>query len=278
MLAQEGRKFVPPNEGAQELREWIRLNPTHVNRRAANRLAELCAYSAEAPEWAEFVRISTPVVALAARRVGEVWGDKSTITVNEIVQEVFLKLCEDERRVLREFESRGDDSFFWLLRVITATVGTDHFRKVRAEKRGGGVPVETVQPLAVADQLHDTRATRAMEMPSLYAQLDGLLRLYPKRVSARDRRMFWLHFNQGMSAEGISRIPAMGLSAKGVESALIRLTRLLRQTVAQGKPKLVSGINKSSPRKKIKGFSPSVTINNIETDEKSEKRRAGQPF
>ena len=115
----------------------------------------------------------------------------------------------------------------------------------------------------MADDLHDARATRALEILGLYAQLDGLLRLYPNKVSARDRRLFWLHYNLGMTAEAISRIPTMGLSSKGVESALMRLTRLLRKTVIQGKPKLASTRNKSSPPKKIKGFSPPVTINNV---------------
>jgi RNA polymerase sigma-70 factor (ECF subfamily) len=235
-----------------------------VNPLAANRLAKICSHSADAPEWEEFVRMASPVVSLAARRLGELWGDRSTVTVNEIVQEVFLKLCEDDRRVLREFEERGDDSFLRLLRVITATVGTDHFRRTTAEKRGGSAPVILVQPHAVAEELHDSQAARAMEMPSLFAQLDGLLRLYPNKVSARDRKLFWLHYGQGLSAKAISRIPAMGLSPKGVESALIRLTRLLKYTVAKGKPKLAAAKNKSSPAKKIKGFSSPVTINNIE--------------
>ena len=69
----------------------------------ANRLARICAYSAQAPEWEEFVRVVTPVVALAARRVSAVWGDPSHGTISEIMQEVFLKLCEDDRRILREF-------------------------------------------------------------------------------------------------------------------------------------------------------------------------------
>jgi len=209
------------------------------------------------------VRLTMPVVGLAARRVSEVWGDRSTATVNEIVQDVFLKLCEDERRILREFEDRGENSILKLLRIITATVGTDHFRRLRADKRGGSRSAVSYERHVTANDLEDSHSVRSLEMLGLYAQLDGLLRLFPKKVSARDRRLFWLHYNQGMTAEAISRIPAMGLSAKGVESALIRLTRLLRKTVTHGKPKLASAKNKSSPGKKIKGFSPPVAINNI---------------
>ena len=209
------------------------------------------------------MRLAIPVVGLAARRVGAVWGDRSTATMNEIVQDVFLKLCEDERRVLREFEERSEDSILKLLRIITATVGTDHFRRLRADKRGGSVSAVSYERHVTANDLEDARSVRTLEMLGLYAQLDGLLRLFPTKVSARDRRLFWLHFRHGMTAEAISRIPTMGLGAKGVESALIRLTRLLRQTVIHGKPRLASAKNKSSPAKKIKGFSPPVTINNI---------------
>ena len=229
----------------------------------ANRLAKLCAYSAEAREWEEFARLTIPVVGLAARRLGAVWGDRSTATATEIVQEVFLRLCEDERRILREFEDRGEDSILKLLRIITATVGTDHFRRLRADKRGGSVSAVSYRRHAAGNDLEDADAVRALEMLGLYAQLDGLLRLFPNKVSARDRRLFWLHFKHGMTAEAISSIPAMGLSASGVESALIRLSRLLRKTVIDGKPKLASEKNKSSPAKKIKEFSPPFAINNI---------------
>lgn len=209
---------------------------------AANRLARICAYSTNAPEWGEFVCLMTPVMALTARRVSLLWNDSSGATVSEIVQEVFLKLCEDERRILREFEDRGSDSFVKLARMITASVATDYFRRTRAEKRGGRMGAVPLESASIEEDLSDGAAIRAMEWPALTAQLDGLLRLYPATVSARDRNLFWLYYGQGLTAKAIARIPAIGLSAKGVESALLRLVKLLRQTIAEGKPKApVSG-------------------------------------
>lgn len=230
---------------------------------AANRLAHLCAYSAQAPEWEEFVRVVTPVVALSARRIASVWADPSNGTVSEIVQEVFLKLCEDERRILREFEDRGNESFLKLLRMITASVGTDHFRRLRAEKRGGNVHSVPLESHISPDDVSDSRATAAVEWPSLIAQLDGLLMLYPKSVSVRDRNLFWLYYRQGLTAEAISRIPAIGLSAKGVESALQRLTRLLRDTIVNGKPKRELQEQKLPMASKGKGFSTVVAIDSV---------------
>lgn len=251
---------------------------------AANRLARICAYSTKAPEWEEFVRLVTPVVALTARRVSLLWSDESGATVSEIVQEVFLKLCEDERRILREFEDRGNDSFLKLIRMITASVATDHFRRTRAEKRGGRIGAVSLESVRIEEQLSDGESIRAVEWPTLMAQLDGLLRLYPDTVSARDRNLFWMYYMRGMTAEAIARIPAIGLGAKGVESALLRLVRLLRLTIANGKPKTeLAGnekfendrhetelpVHELSQKKLLsiaarKGFTPAVAIDSIE--------------
>jgi RNA polymerase sigma-70 factor (ECF subfamily) len=164
---------------------------------------------------------------------------------------------------LREFDDRGNDSFLKLLRMITASVGTDHFRRMRAEKRGGRIPSVSLEPHLATDDVSDTKATAAVEWPSLIAQLDGLLRLYPGTVSARDRNLFWLYYRQGLTADAISRIPAIGLSAKGVESALLRLTRLLRETILNGKPKQKFSEKKLAPAANGKGFSPVVAIDSV---------------
>jgi RNA polymerase sigma-70 factor (ECF subfamily) len=202
---------------------------------ATVRLARRCATSNSAEDWEELVRLLTPEIALAAHRVCSLWGEASYSTVKEITQEVFLKLCEDDRRVLREFEDRGNHSFLKLLRKITASVATDFMRHNRAEKRGGNVQMIALEPRMITDQVWDDGATEAVEWPTLIAQLDGILRFHRESVSMRDRRLFWLYFRQGLTAEAIARIPSIGLTSKGVESALIRLTRLLRKAIVEGR-------------------------------------------
>src|SRR5580658_4693722 len=110
------------------------------SRTSVNELAKACAHSVDAAEWGEFVRRCTPLASLVALRISRMWvSDPSPATVDDIVQEVFLKLCEQERRILRDFKPRGEDSFFALLRVITASVANDYFRRQNSEKRGGKV-------------------------------------------------------------------------------------------------------------------------------------------
>jgi hypothetical protein len=146
---------------------------------------------------------------------------------------------------------------------VTTSVGTDHFRRLRAEKRGGRSNSVALESSGMSANIVDLKATQSVELPSLIAQLDGLLLLYPAKVSQRDRSLFWLHYSQGMPAEEISRIPSIGLSAKGVESALLRLTRLLKHTINNGKPKQRFTTPKLHLLAKEKGFLPSIPINNV---------------
>lgn len=175
--------------------------------------------------------MASPVISLAAWRVARVWGEASREPIDEIVQEVFVKLCEDRRRILREFEDRGHDSFLKLLRVITASVATDHFRRARAEKRGGGATTVALEVPGIEEQIPDEQSTEAVEWSTLIMQIDGLLLRFPESITERDRTLFWLYYRQGLTAQAIAAIPAIGLGAKGVESALLRMVKLLREAI-----------------------------------------------
>ena len=67
----------------------------------------------------------------------------------------------------------------------------------------------------------------------------------------RDRLIFWLYYQQGMSAKAIAALPTVGLGAKGVESAILRLTRLVREQLAG-----LRSQTSESPLPGEKGFRP----------------------
>ncbi len=79
------------------------------------------------------------------------------------------------------------------------------------------------------------RPAARIEHSALLAQLDEKLRSAPAVIGERDRALFWLYYLQGFTAEEIARLPAAGLTAKGVESALRRVTLWLRGELAQKK-------------------------------------------
>ena len=207
----------------------------HETRTTVNDLARACAHSANAAEWGEFVRRTVPLASLVALRVSRMWvNDPSPATVDDIVQEVYLKLCEQERRILRDFEPRGEDSFLSLLRIVAASVANDYFRRLYSAKRGGKVLTMPLADEESQSMQYGQRPSARMQHDALLGELDKKLRSDPEAVPERDRTLFWLYYLQGYTAEEIARISATGLSAKGVESALRRVTVWLRAEVERG--------------------------------------------
>ncbi|MGA3135206.1 MAG: sigma-70 family RNA polymerase sigma factor [Terracidiphilus sp.] len=209
----------------------------NVFRTSVNDLAKACAHSAEAAEWEEFLRRCTPLASLVALRVSRMWvSAASPATVEDIVQEVFLKLCEQERRILRDFEPRGEDSFLGLLRMVSASVANDYFRRQYSEKRGGKVVTMPLVEEAASLPAASDHQPAQMQRSVLHAQLDQKLRSAPEVIGERDRALFWLYYLQGLTAEEIARLSGAGLTAKGVESALRRVAKWLRGEVERRKP------------------------------------------
>ena len=81
-------------------------------------------------------------------------GDKFVADVlDELVQETYLKLCADQCRLLRGFQSRHPGSIFGYLKVVTANVVHDYFKSAHSSKRGAGQPGEALNPdCAAADR------------------------------------------------------------------------------------------------------------------------------
>lgn len=209
-----------------------------MSRAPVNELARACAQSTDTGEWSDFLDRCAPVATLVAARVARMWqgAGVSSAVIDDIVQEVFLKLCEQDRRILREFRPRGEDSFLGLLRVVTASVANDYFRRHFSQKRGGKVLTmvldeepTTVAPMAAQKEKDVQRAV-------LFSELDHKLKGAPGATASRDRTIFWLYYLQGLTADEIAGLPGSDLSAKGVESALRRITSWLRKQLDPGKP------------------------------------------
>jgi RNA polymerase sigma-70 factor, ECF subfamily len=201
-------------------------------RSSVNDLARACSRSADAAEWEEFVRRCTPLASLVALRVSRLWlSGPSPAAVDDIVQEVFVKLCEQERRILADFEPRGEDSFLGLLSMVAASVANDYFRRLYSAKRGGKVVINTLGDDEVLFSAASAHPAAQMQRSALLAQLDDKLLSAPEIVGERDRAFFWLYYREGFTAEEIAGLPDAGLTAKGVESALRRITLWLRGEV-----------------------------------------------
>ena len=53
----------------------------------------------------------------------------------------------------------------------------------------------------------------------------------------RNARVFWLYYRVGLSAAAISALPGIGITTKGVESIILRITKELRQRMTPSPPR-----------------------------------------
>src|SRR5262245_40215761 len=205
---------------------------------SAEDLVRKCIESGEAAAWDEFMRRFHPHIARVVLRVARRWGVSSPQLIDEWVQETYLKLCADNFSVLRKFKSQHEDAFYGYLKVVTANCVHDICKAAHSAKRDFGAPQVEHDPeiMATADSSKAPAAAQIIERQILLQEFDALLgKLAQGPNLERDRRVFWLYYRTGLTASAIAILPSIGLTTKGVESTIFRLTRLLRDEMTEGK-------------------------------------------
>jgi RNA polymerase sigma-70 factor, ECF subfamily len=191
--------------------------------------------NADTVAWEEFMRRYYRLIAGVVIRTSQKWGESSPTTIDDLIQETYLKLCANDYRLLRAYDPKHPDAIYGYLKVITTNVVHDRFKALRSEKRGGAQIVEeltTLEKGSVVDEASGSQ--RALEREILLREIDAHLNaLLSGETADRDRTIFWLYYRQGFTTRAIASLPAIGLTIKGVESAILRLTKLLRRRMVE---------------------------------------------
>jgi RNA polymerase sigma-70 factor (ECF subfamily) len=192
-----------------------------------------CLRSGEESAWVEFVRRFHPLIASVVFRTARQWGEISQQTVDDLVQETYLKLCADRLNLLRNFKATHQDAVYGYIKVFAANLAHDHFKALHAQKRGGSVSVASLEDFDAREGRAGSESTAScLERALLIQQVSTCLeRMIGGPNAERDRRVFWLYYRVGLSASAIAALPTVGLSTKGVESTILRLTRAVRQQI-----------------------------------------------
>ena len=200
-------------------------------------LVSACLQPGNEPAWAEFVRRFHPLIARVALRVARQWGEPSPQVIDDLVQETYLKLCVDRLRALQTFKSAHKDAMYGYIKVFTANLVHDHFRIAHSHKRGGGATTASIDGENAGELPSATTSTPAiLERDVLIQQIEACLRVVASGPGLdRDRKIFWLYYRVGLAASAIASLPTIGLSTKGVESTLLRLTRQVRERLVAHK-------------------------------------------
>lgn len=192
-------------------------------------LLRLCLQSQDESLWLEFVRRFQPLIARVVVKSIRRWTLPTPALADDLVQETYLKLCTNDFRALRQFDCQHENALFAFLKVVASNVVQDHFRGSHSLKRGSGKQEDDLET-ASATRSTSTDHTASTERKILIAEIRQCLESELSESSfARDSAIFWLYYQQGLTAKAIAELPGIDLTIKGVESTLLRLTRLVRE-------------------------------------------------
>jgi RNA polymerase sigma-70 factor, ECF subfamily len=192
-------------------------------------LIRACLHPGGADAWEEFIRRFHRPVAIVVMRIASRFGNTSRDTIDDLVQETYLRLCADNYSALRRFVEQHPNAFQAYIKTVAANVARDYFKATCSAKRGSnqvqGLP-EDFAPAAPAEASgQELWIQRYLLLNEIRDHLSICLR---GRDQERTARIFWLYYRAGLSAGEIASLPGIGLNTKGVESTLLRTTRMLR--------------------------------------------------
>ena len=207
-----------------------------MQREGAGDLVRDCATSREEAPWRRFVGSFEDRIRMAVLhaffRVGATprWH-----TVDELVQDVYCRLLEHDRRILRECRARSESSVMGYLASVCTSVVVDHLRAQATQKRGGRTLV--VRPVAdgVRDHLEwiaDPAAgpeQRYLLREARLEFLDSCSLVFAGDLRERNLEIFRLAFVEGWTSREISVRFDGTIKPGSIDSVIHRHRRLLQE-------------------------------------------------
>jgi RNA polymerase sigma-70 factor (ECF subfamily) len=142
--------------------------------------------------WQGFVRRYGGLIVAAVRGLAAVPGD-----VEDLMQEVFVRLCKDRFRLLRSYDPSRAALSTWLT-IVARSTARDALRRRRADS----VPIDTVPEAQLA--VDPVEPVRKLKLP------EALL-------SPRQREILGMLYDREMDVSEIAR--ALGIDPQTVRSA-----------------------------------------------------------
>jgi RNA polymerase sigma-70 factor (ECF subfamily) len=198
-------------------------------------LIRACARPGNSAAWTEFVSRYHSIVRFAAFTVARRWGQGAQAECDDLVQEIYLKLCANGCRALLALCDIQAEALQGYLKVIAVNAAHDYFRARAAQRRGASA----TEPIS---EHHEAvlGTNEDMEERLTIRKIDDVLDRQTQLPNGqRDRAVFRLYYWQGMTAKEIAGLTGLGLTIKGVEAVLHRLTGRIQEALgpAQGIPR-----------------------------------------
>src|ERR1700730_2239473 len=139
-------------------------------------LVLVCFQTGDELAWAEFVRRFHPLIARVVIRVAYHWGDASPQTIDDLIQDTYLKLCADRSNFSEKFKPTHPDAVFGYIKVFTANLVHDHFKASRSQKRDSAITISIDAVPAHGPGALAVSNGPALDRTVLIQQVDSCLR------------------------------------------------------------------------------------------------------
>ena len=174
-----------------------------------------------------FVRRTRPVIAQTVNRTLARYSFSSQCLPEDLLQDIFLKLCEGNKKVLRAFRGADSVSLCAYLRAIAASVTIDFINSAQTKTHGGDAQTDSLDDPDSGIVVPDKTPLARMELQFLLDRVKRCLIGWKER----DKTVFWLHHRSGYAPREIAAFPGLGLKRDGVEMLLYRLTKEVTKCV-----------------------------------------------
>lgn len=191
-----------------------------------------CAQRGNERAWSELVQRFDSQLQMAVRRGLRRGGAKLSVDeVNEMVQEVYCRLLDNDSRHLRDFRGKCEMEAAAYLSRIAETVVRDQLRRQRALKRGGfHLAMRQVDLASLRVTRIDTRdcpERRAMARSQLHRLLERYRASAPQRLHDRNLKILRWSLLEGWTSREIAGALPEKPTVSSVNSLLFRLRRRL---------------------------------------------------
>lgn len=173
--------------------------------------------------WEALVREARDPIMGALRRALAAWSRPASDLVDDLTQETFLRLCSARGAALRGLRGNSPQELVGYLSAVAHNIACDYARNRMAIKRGKWQAVASLRE----DLPMQSDVVAEVEKRLFYRKVQRCIE--SAEASARDRAIFWLYFRDGLTSRAIAEVKALGLAPKGVESAILRMLKNIRE-------------------------------------------------
>ncbi len=207
-------------------------------------LLNLCLQTTDADAWKEFYRRFHPVIFAFVMhwcqklRING-YGEQHSEAMNDLVQDVFFKLVDNNCKALRVFQNRNDRSIYSYFKNIAKNTVINHHKSISSQKRRGKhvslqAPVGNGRQEEDGFTLEDVLAGDMYDLEKqqeFYESCNAMLRILQRhwrgKQKDRDIRIFMMNLLCDLPPEEIAGHYSIDLSVKRVRNIITELKKVL---------------------------------------------------